>query len=198
MKAHENPFRAVQIEKLPFRFENRNFEELLVQLASFNDRGAIVGVQGSGKTTLLELLHCHYIDLGRTTSFFNFEQTDRSSLIALIQKMLSLPEKTVLFVDGADSLSAIRWNFICGIMRIKQFGCIITSHRTGMLPTLIECNTSVHLFRELLGKLIPDHPILTNDPFLESLYSQHEGNIRLCFRDLYDYVSRRNFMNTDM
>jgi hypothetical protein len=55
---------------------------------------------------------------------------------------------------------------------------------------LVECTPDLELLRELVVELRPaDAPTLMPD--LEELYLRHGGNIRSCFRELYDLYAGR-------
>jgi hypothetical protein len=67
-------------------------------------------------------------------------------------------------------------------------GLVITSHRTGLLPTLVECETSVPLLRAILDDLHPEH---VGDS-AEDLFTRHRGNVRDALRELYDVCASRH------
>lgn len=58
---------------------------------------------------------------------------------------------------------------------------IISSHQPGLLPTLVDCQTSPALLRELIHRLDPCCNVDAT-----ALYSRHNGNLRNAFRELYD------------
>ena len=60
-------------------------------------------------------------------------------------------------------------------------GLVITSHRCGLLPTLVECETSAPLLREIVETL---HP---GQPEVDLLFDRHRGNVREALRELYDF-----------
>ena len=92
-----------------------------------------------------------------------------------------------ILIDGAEQLGPWSWQRLH--RRLKKAGTIvITSHKPGRLPTLHQCATDPTLLAELVNELAPD-AIDTVD--LDELFQRHNGNIRLCFRELYDLWAGR-------
>jgi hypothetical protein len=91
----------------------------------------------------------------------------------------------IVFFDGADVMPRATWLMIKRRLLQEAAGLVITSHRPGLLPTLLECSTTPHLLRQIVDTLQPEHqPVPT--PLLDDLFDRHQGNIRDCLRDLYD------------
>jgi hypothetical protein len=87
-------------------------------------------------------------------------------------------------LDGAEQLSRIAWwRFRRGSRPAR--GLIVTSHRPGLLPTLIECHTNRELLMDLLEELLGGRDMAVRDR-AERLYRRHHGNIREVWRTLYD------------
>ena len=69
--------------------------------------------------------------------------------------------------------------------RPQSGGLVIACHRPGLLPTLVECTTSVELLAALVRELYPDGaPVLADS--LPGLYEKHSGDLRAALRELYD------------
>jgi hypothetical protein len=67
---------------------------------------------------------------------------------------------------------------------------IVTRHRPGPLPAIYHCRTTPDLLIELVRELAPEHaPDL--EPGLADLFALYHGNLRQCFRELYDRCSER-------
>jgi hypothetical protein len=88
--------------------------------------------------------------------------------------------RDVLLFDGAEQLSWLGWwRFRRAAKRAG--GLVITSHRAGMLPTLIQCETDA----DLLGGIVRDlAPGGADDS--AGLFARHRGNVREALRELYD------------
>ena len=159
-------------------------DEILAVLAGQDHRGSIVGPRGSGKTTLLEQLADHLT--GRIVWVrLNAESGRPFSTAHNILRHEPGPKHTIL-IDGSEQLSPWSWWRIHH--RIRAAGTIvITSHQPGRLPALYECTTDPELLEDLVRKLAPQ---VTESTDLHELFHRHGGNIRLCFRELYDWCAR--------
>ncbi len=95
------------------------------------------------------------------------------------------PEHTIL-IDGAEQLGPWSWWRIRWLTR-HAGTIVITSHSPGRLPTIHECTTDVALLEELVRELAPE---VAETVDLVALFHRHCGNVRLCFRELYDAFSK--------
>ncbi len=188
MKARENPFRSERILQVRFRLEaieaGLTREELAQRFENLGRRGAIVGPHGHGKTTLLEDLAIHFQKRGDETLFLRLSREKRCFSRAEWQQIRNIAPDTILLLDGAEQLSRLDWARFKHVSQ-NAGGVLLTSHRAGLLPTLLECRTSPQLLRELLQQ------ILGNDAALwevecEALWQRHRGDLRLALRELYD------------
>ncbi|HSN54305.1 MAG TPA: hypothetical protein VLT32_06515, partial [Candidatus Sulfomarinibacteraceae bacterium] len=96
------------------------------------------------------------------------------------------PDHAIL-LDGAEQLGWWGWRQVRRATAVAG-RLVITSHRPGRLPTILECRTSPGLLAELVREL---DPAIGDTVDLEALFHRHHGNIRLCFRELYDLRSGR-------
>ncbi len=90
----------------------------------------------------------------------------------------------VVMLDGAEQLGRMSWWGFRRRCRAAR-GLIVTSHRPGLLPTLIECDTSCELLAVLLRELLGGWNEAVWDE-AQRQYAQHGGNIRDVLRALYD------------
>ena len=100
-----------------------------------------------------------------------------------------LTPRDCLLLDGAEQLSPRSWRQVEQGSRAAG-GLVITSHRAGLLPTLLECRTTPELLAGLIEELLepePDRP----RPTAEELYARHRGNLRDALRELYDLWAER-------
>lgn len=160
--------------------------EVLALLAGRNHRGAIVGPHGSGKTTLLEQLADHLtgkIVWVRLNAENGHPKTSARGMLPQ-----TVDQHHAILIDGAEQLG--RWSWWLLHREIHNAGIIvITSHRPGRFPTIHECTTSPALLKELVGELESGAAAMVD---FEDLYERHGGNIRMCFRELYDVWAGRS------
>ena len=183
----DNPFASHRIEGLAYRMTGLELAALCRRLASLGGRAAIVGPKGSGKTTLLvELAAALPGNPVRVRIEASSRRPWRSARAQLPEIVKS---DHVVLVDGAEQLGPLGWHLLLRATR-RARSLVATSHRRGLLPTLIECRTEPALLRSLVKELAPtDTAALA--PSLEHLFQRHGGDIRLCFRELYDDYAGR-------
>jgi len=184
MKARENPFGVQRIEAIRYLPIGIEPGELPVRLEGLGGRGAIVGPEGSGKTRLLEELEGLLRDRGVSVKSV-FVNDSRPLTGQRCKELLGgLQPGEVVLVDGADSISRARWfRLKRGIIRVGA-GLVVTSHRSGLLPTLVECEPTAGLFREIVGELLEGRQL--EGRLLDRVYERHRGNIREALCELYD------------
>ncbi len=185
MRARDNPFAADRIERIHYRFAGTSLDEMLTRLDEMNYRAAITGPEGSGKTTLLEDLRQALERKGRRTKLLFINDTSPLSDPECRRFLTELAPQDLVLLDGADAIRRSSWSLFRRHTITHAAGLIITSHRPGLLPTLIQCSTTPDLLRQIASELAPtDRPIPST--LLDDLYTRHQGNLRLCLRDLYD------------
>lgn len=191
MKARLNPLRVERVLSVRFRLDaiepGLTLDELLTRWEIQNRRGALIGPHGSGKTTLLEDLAMPLTARGYQLLNLHLSREKRQFSPEDWHGLQHMTPQTVILFDGAEQLSFLDW------LRFKQTskkasGVLITSHRAGLLPTLLECRTSPQLLQEIL------HQILGNDAGFwdvecEALWMRHKGDLRLCLREIYDFYA---------
>jgi GTPase SAR1 family protein len=184
VSAKENPFASSKIESLSFRFPaGMSWESLLKKLDELRWTASFVGGNGSGKTTLIEQLLPRLEERGfqpvviRLSAETSMREKDR-----LPEKIRDVVAPQFLIIDGAEQLSTRHWLPVRGAAS-KAAGFIVTVHRSSRLPVALELETNVKLFEALVtelcgGKLPEDES--------HNIFLRHRGNIRDCFRELYD------------
>ena len=180
----DNPFCSGAIERLEFRLPGAlTWDTLIAKLENSNWIGAIVGPHGSGKSTLIEQLGPHLEARGLRPRLFRLTaesvQADRDALLATARE-LRAPD--LLLLDGAEQLSTRQW-LPLRVAVDSLAGCVVTLHRTGRLPILLETETTPALLAELIAdltgcSLAPGEAA--------SIHARNRGNMRECFRELYD------------
>ncbi|TXT38622.1 MAG: hypothetical protein FD138_314 [Planctomycetota bacterium] len=189
-RARDNPFAVEHVLRLRYRFRDEDWPSFLNRLQSRNYRGAIVGPKGSGKTTLLEDLGEHLETLGLRVHRLFLNEQNRAYPAEFVRRAHgSLDERDVLLFDGCEQLSLPAWWRFRWETR-RAGGLIITTHRPGRSPTLIECQTTRELFRDLVRSL--HEPTTLASETLERLFEKHRGNLRDAIRELYDLAAVEN------
>ena len=189
MKARDNPFAVERIGTIRYRLLHTTFDRLLARLHELNYRAAITGPEGSGKTTLLEDLQQVLIRKGFKTRLVFVNDASLFDSPACRQFLSELTRDQIVLLDGADLVRRSDWSLLKRHTITHAYGLVITSHKRGLLPTLIECSTNPALLKEIVAELLPqDHTIPAE--FLDSLYERHKGNLRTCLRELYDLYAQ--------
>ncbi|HYN20696.1 MAG TPA: hypothetical protein VE078_07040, partial [Thermoanaerobaculia bacterium] len=102
----------------------------------------------------------------------------------------SLKPDDFVLLDGADLLGPLSWLRVRWCCR-RAGGLVITSHRPGLLPTLLECETTPELLAEIVNELAGE------STQVEELFARHRGNLRTALRDMYDgYASPSSLRGT--
>jgi len=185
LRPADNPFASVRIDALTYRFSHGGVEEILDRLSRHGGRGCIVGPHGSGKTTLLEQV---VAGLEKEIAWVRLSAEIGHPLATALE---GLPRELgfdhAVIVDGAEQLGP--WSWWRLHRRVRKAGAVvITNHNSGRLPMLYQCATDPTLLAELVNELAPD---ATDTVDLDELFQRHDGNIRLCFRELYDLWTSR-------
>ena len=188
MRARDNPFSTDRVLQVRYRPRGWTWDGLLERLARLEYRAAIVGPEGRGKTTLLEDLEPHLRARGFGVKHLRLTREqpafDRSWLRDFFTHVT--PNDVLLF-DGAEQLGRLAWWRFRRLARAAR-GLVITSHRPGLLPTLVECETDAGLLAEIVRDLVPDGA----SDNCAALLDRHHGNMRDALRELYDqYASAR-------
>ncbi len=164
---------------------------LLGRLRQLDFRAAIVGPEGSGKTSVLE-------ELGHELSKegFNVLRSRVDSGVGPTKTGGKLPPllkeitgKDIILLDGVEQIPERVWR---GFLRhsASAAGLVITSHQGGRLPTLLSCQTSLELFRNLVLQLLKEERHVKDLP-LSEIFERREGNVRLALLDLYDLFAHQ-------
>jgi hypothetical protein len=191
LRARDNPFCTDRILRVRYKPEDTTWDEILTRLAQLGFRAAIVGPKGSGKTTLLEDLVPRLQRLGFVPRLFRLDEDHRRLPTAVERDLCRcMTQRDLVLLDGAEQMAWWWWwRFRQGCRR--GGGLIITSHRPGLLPTLIECRPSPELLdqvvRELLGEAAPVLQVPSR-----RLYQECRGNVREVLRGLYDLCAEGN------
>ncbi len=189
MKARDNPFSVERIHTIRYRPLHTTFPEILTRLRELNYRAAIIGPEGSGKTTLLEDLG-HALESQGWRARLIFVNDESPLTAAQCRHFLGeLTREEMVLLDGADLVRRHCWSLLKRTTITHAAGLVVTSHRPGLLPTLIDCRTTPALLRDLVEELQPRGRPVPPD-FLDGLYERHAGDLRACLRELYDLYAQ--------
>ena len=181
MLARENPFRSDLIESLRYEMSAPEWDDLFARFHAYGRRGALVGPEGVGKTTLLEDLAPHLRQMGLRPRFIglNRHQADWKTLLDGLNG--GAAEIDAILLDGAEQLSRLQWLYFR--WRTRRAGAVvITSHVTGLLPTLRACPACETLFGDFVAHLSGNACAGID---LGQVFRAHRGNMREAFRTLY-------------
>jgi hypothetical protein len=182
MKARENPFRSERIEGLAFRPRGFTLDGLVERLETLGRRGAIVGPEGSGKTTLLEALASHLQTKGIEVRLLRLRSEGWKSGR---DTLLGNGANRALLVDGMESAPRPA-RALLDEFQSRAGWLVAALHRPGPLPTLVELRPSQDLLVDLGRDLLGEEDLRALEPELPDLFAKHRGNLRECFRELYD------------
>ena len=92
-------------------------------------------------------------------------------------------------LDGAERLTGREWR--CFLREAREAtGCVVTAHRSGLLPTLLETRTTPGILEAAVfaasGRRCEDFGVKA-----EELWKRHGGNVRTALRELYDLCAGR-------
>lgn len=183
VRAADNPFSVQKVREIRYRMIGASWEDLLARLAALGYRAAIVGPKGRGKTTLLEDLAPRLEARGFRIRMVKLHTGDRRLSREQREALFrGLTRRDLLCVDGAEQLG--RWAWL--LLRWRSCaagGLLITAHQAGLLPTLLDCETTPELLAGIVSDLLgPDAPRMP----LDEIYTRHGGNLRDALRELYD------------
>ncbi len=188
MRARDNPFRSDRVLAVRYRLQGETWDGLFARFDALGRRAAIVGPQGSGKTTLLEDLAPRFRDRGYAVRELrldadspSFPETFPADFFA------SLTPRDVILLDGAEQLGRGAWSDFERRSRAAA-GLLVTQHRPGRLPTLLETRTSRELLDGLVGEILGDRAGDVRG-LTAPLFEKHAGNLREALRELYDHYA---------
>jgi hypothetical protein len=180
IKARNNPFATVRLEALEYRFERDTWTSFLNRLKSMNYCGALVGPEGVGKTTLLFELQKRLADDGFNPLLIRLSGGKRN--LPLSFWLSSLKTHRIILVDSAENLPLWQFQLLKLKCKLHSLGLCVTAHKEGLLPTLIQCRSSLDLLCELSENLLGHK---ADKQSLSKVYERSQGNLRLAFMHLY-------------
>jgi hypothetical protein len=191
--SEHNPFatRHVRPGSLPYHFPpGLNATVVVERLATAGWQGQIVGPHGSGKSTLLATLLPALESAGRRPRLITLHDGERR-LPERLDSKISLDKPVVIVVDGYEQLGLWhRWRLVRWCRR-REWGLLVTTHRSVGLPTVFETSTTVELAREVIDRLAPGQALI-DQAELAARFQARQGNLRELLFDCYDLYRRRS------
>ena len=184
LPAGQNPFRVARIEALAWRAPDFEWDAFLARLEAPGVRGAIVGPHGSGKTTLLLEAQARLEARGIPVRYGFLNEETRFKARQARALVAETPREAVLFLDGAEQLDGLTWQWLRWRARGLR-GFVITIHQPGRLPTIHTTQTGEALLRELLAQLVGEE-WTRYWPRAWEHFTRCGGNVREVFFALYD------------
>jgi len=189
MRARDNPFRTAEVLRVRYRLLEGTWSGLMARLAELGYRAALVGPDGSGKTTLLEDLEPRLAEQGFGIRWVRLSDARRALPRGAVAALFAeVDGRDVILCDGADLMERLAWRRFRRGARAAA-GLVVTAHRPGLLPTLLECRTTPELFREIVREILAGQDTVVRDwpaKRLDALFAKHGGNVRHGLRELYD------------
>jgi hypothetical protein len=174
------------VHALRYRLAGTTWDEVFARLATLGYRAAVIGPHGHGKTTFLENLAVRLEERGFRIRSVTLHDGERRLTTEHERTLLEdVDGRDCLLLDGAEQLAAGAWRRVERRSRAAG-GLVITSHRAGLLPTLLECQSTPMLLAELVHDLLAEVPGDQVHPSDGELFVRHDGNVRDALRELYD------------
>lgn len=184
MKERKNPFAPENLGTIPFHFPpGDGWEALLVRLAANNWRGSIVGPRGSGKTTLLEQMAPYLEKRGFVPRLFTLgNETTIRDKRNLLEEIRPMRAPDFLLLDGAEQLITREWLTLHAAAHLTA-GAVLTLHRVGRLPVILETTPNLSLLEKIIGE-VSGARLPAGEA--ASLFQRHRGDLRLCLQELHE------------
>ena len=188
MRARDNPFRTDRVLSVRYRLLEGTLDGLLDRFEAMGRRAAIVGPKGHGKTTLLEDLAPRLRARGFTVRELRLDEEHPGFDGAFLKELhRSLGGRDVILFDGAEQLGRFAWFRFERATRAAG-GLLVTTHRAGRLPPVIETTTTPELLDGLVGEIL-GHGASDVRSITRGLFEKHRGNLREALRELYDHYA---------
>jgi energy-coupling factor transporter ATP-binding protein EcfA2 len=188
VRARDNAFAVERVEQIRYKPQGSTFDELLIRLEQMNFCAAIIGPEGSGKTTLLEDIGTALDKQGRRIKHVFVNDSNPMTWQSSRELFMQIRAGQIVLLDGADSIGRATWQALKrGILR-KAGGLVVTAHKAGLMPTLVECTTTLDLFKQIVSEITSGRCEMRPE-MLDEAYHRNNGNIREALRELYDIFS---------
>ncbi len=188
-----NPFatrhtRPGSIPPLDDEGQPRNLEKLLTAIDQLGSSAAIRGPHGTGKSTLLVALAEILADRGERVRCLRIRRPGGAWLVT--GALRRMPPGGILCLDSWDELGNLARLLVTLQARLRGVRLLVTSHRTGLLPTLVRTRGTPAVLAGIVRRL-PGEAGLLNEADLAAAFARHHGNLRESLASLYDRIEER-------
>lgn len=101
-----------------------------------------------------------------------------------------MPPGGILCLDSWDELGNLARLLVTLQARLRGVRLLVTSHRTGLLPTLVRTRGTPAVLAGIVRRL-PGEAGLLNEADLAAAFARHHGNLRESLASLYDRIEER-------
>jgi hypothetical protein len=170
---------------MPFQFpEGQSATRLVVQLATLQWRGAIVGPHGSGKSTLLEALKPALSAAELCVHAVTLRDRQRRLPEPFFEHLSEQP--SIAVIDGYEQLGWLDRFRLWRLGRRSRFGLLVTAHSQVRVPTLLRLAPDERLVQTLVANLVAKVSTPVTPADVAASHACHGANVRETFFDLYD------------
>lgn len=163
------------------------------RLAEPDAAGALVGPHGSGKSTLLRDLARHLETGGRAVE--RIRARCRGDVGPVLARVARVAPGSIVCIDGWESLGIAGRIAVCAASRVRRAGIVVTAHRRGWPPTIVECEPTAAVLHAIVADL-PGHEdwfgTLVDRRDLDECFAASGGDLRDALDRLYDRFECRS------
>jgi hypothetical protein len=209
-----NPFstRKTTPGKIPYFFrgeivsccqiDNPVFLNFCTYFKKSDYQSQIVGGHGTGKTTFL-IAFVRFLEMnGHIVNHFTLHDRKRKLPDVFWERHTSLTwqfksgvieQLPIAVIDGYEQLSSLQKIRLRWSCRKGRCGLLITTHTpVWRLPVLLKTKPTLQTLKKIIEHLFRNQPDIEppDDDLCQSLFEQHQGNIRDVLFALYDHYER--------
>jgi hypothetical protein len=166
----------------------RNLEKLLAAIDRLGGSAAIRGPHGTGKSNLLAALGETLADRGEQVRCIRIRRPGGSRPV--IRALRGMPQGGILCLDSWDELGTLGSLLVVLQARLRGVRLVVTSHRAGLLPTLVRTRGTPAVLAGIVRRLPAEAGRLTKADLMAA-FAHHHGNLRESLASLYDRIEER-------
>jgi len=166
----------------------RNLEKLVAAVERLGGSAAIRGPHGTGKSTLLTALGETLADRGTQVRSLRIRRPGGPRPV--LRALRGMPAGGFLCLDSWDELDSLAGLGVMLWARLRGVRLLVTSHRAGLLPTLVRTRGTPAILAGIVRRLPPEASLLS-EADLAAAFASHHGNLRESLASLYDRIEER-------